>query len=439
MLKRACCILFAVLVAVTCSQSAPNAEPDSNHQDKIRGMLEGMKTRSQFSKHVDDYRARIRALLREEDVPFLNEQLLAHRYFRTRTFIVHQLILFRASSSVQPLITVMERDEHPSPSEAAAYALGLIGLPEAEPALVAAMRSSQRLNTRLRAAEALNRFNSSTASQAIVELSKTETDPNMRRLLQFLVENPGYRCTRRPKYTPGQVAFGYLNGTRYAVYVPRAYVAGLKHRLLVSVHGSDGNATRYMDTVRKDAEAHHAVALAPFFDRANFYVFGSLEASHGGPRPDLRLIEIIEEVQRSLDVDDRILLFGHSQGGGFVSRFALAHPDLVARAAICGAGTPVRNDPDVPFPNGTKLCPETHPDLKALDFTALARLPVAIVVGSRDKQRHPVNLSLYNEIRECAARHSLKDQSQYLVVENGGHNGASNWRPAREFLLGPTP
>jgi pimeloyl-ACP methyl ester carboxylesterase len=132
-------------------------------------------------------------------------------------------------------------------------------------------------------------------------------------------------------------------------------------------------------------------------------------------------------------------LFGHSQGGQFVHRFVLAHPEVVARAAACASGNYVHPDPETVFPWGTKANPFT-PDLGDLDFGRLVQSRLAIIIGTADlERRRDEALRFLNEVRQYGPVHNLSSHVESFTVPDGPHSGKSNYPTASRFLFRELP
>lgn len=160
-------------------------------------------------------------------------------------------------------------------------------------------------------------------------------------------------------------------------------------RVLVSVHGSDGSAEKYMDipVSKGDDDRYDLIIVAPQFPTSknapnsdmNGLKFDSYHSSSHRWLHTLlhcHLPGIL--LDRELVVDTRkVYLFGHSRGGQFVHTYMLKHhSEDVLRAAICGAGLLRRGDHE-DFRNMGRLGYEKR-------LSALVRANVAFIVGTSD-------------------------------------------------------
>jgi len=334
------------------------------------------------------------------------------------------------------LRTVLLHDDAKGVRAQAAWALGRAGKSRAAIAdLNHAMQSDPEVCVRKGAAEALRTMLGPDAVPLFESALAFEEEPGVRLTLQWFLD-VDFQKTRAPEVVPGQATYGSYAGTLYVLYVPTAYRRTRKAKLLVSVHGTDGTPEAYADLWRADAERFGLVVLAPFFDATTFPNYDLLNIGLDTLRSDRRLLDIIRAVARRVNIDrSRFWLFGHSKGGQFVTRFVLAHPDRIARAAACGSGNYVMPNPGTLFPVGTK----PHPfalDLTPLDFARLVEIPLAVVVGDRDlDRRKDAAHSFIQAVRAYAERHRVPCNVEFFSVHEGGHSGTSNYPTASMFLF----
>ena len=371
-----------------------------------------------------------------EDLPALEQAALEHRTSHARRLAAEVIGEIGAESSVVALCTTLERDRSDQVRRAAAYALGVLGSKDAAPALRRAMTSDKAANNRKRAAASLSRILGSKAKPDLQNALETEDDATVRTALEWLIDRPPRR-TLLPRPTAGAAVSGVCKGTRYRLYTPKQYDRTKDWPVLVSVHGTDGRPEKYLDMCRRDADKHGVVVIAPWFDFPTYDHYGTWSMRHlGMPRADLMLLDIITDVGKKLRIQaDRVMLYGHSQGGQFVHRFVLAHPQRVARAAAAAPGGIVLPDPKKGFPNGTAANPRL-PDLAPLDYAALVQMEMAVIVGAEDDQAHlDMAKRLATAAEGYAKRHGLPCRVQHMVVPKHGHGGRNNYRRAGSRFL----
>lgn len=401
------------------------------HGQEVReqvALLVGRATR-------DAAAARLKEIAVQDDLPVLCEALdrTNPRVQQTMAWVMAYL---KWEASVVALGQCLAGAGDAGVRGAAAWALGEIGSAEAVTVLRAALAGDADVGVRTRAGEALNKIGTPTALGAIQESSVADRSHVVRDEMTLVRENPGYRRTSQPDLRAGQVSVGYLAGTRYLVYVPRSYQPRKRTSLLIAVHGTGGTAEAYEAICHQEAERLGLILLAPHFDYGQYPDFGAFNLGLRFNRADLRLLEIVDDLSRSLNFDrNRLLLFGHSQGGWFVQRFVLAHPQRVARAAACGVGGGVVPDAGAVFPVGTGPS-DWAPDLKDLDFGKLVQARLAIVLGSKETVgQQTAAQDFVDTAQDYARTHSLQSNVVFIPVPEGGHAGESNFPAASKFLF----
>lgn len=432
-------VVLSFIVCLVCgldppSKSGPVASQPADHRAVIRAAFERInKTPSYFSE-MDALKDEITPA----DLPLLHAELSSGRGPSRRAAA---WILAHSSSpeSVDPLRKALADDQDPVVRWEAAHTLGYIGAKAAEADLIRALQSDPSYEVRARAAEGLNMVGTRGALAAIRKAANVEQDGSVKGTLNFLLGNPRYRQHRRAPRRPGEVTEGYYKGTRYLIYTARGKLPETNRRWLVSVHGTWGSPESYINRTKTDADRHHLMVLAPHFDYGQYSWFGVFNLRRGKVRPDLRILEIIDDVSRGDAVDPRLLLFGFSEGGEFVRRFVLAHPDRVERAAAAGAGLVLRPDPATPFPTGT-AANRLAPDLGELDFGQLVQTPLAMVLGTKDERVPQSKLEEFMEaVRRYAKEKGLTCRVEFLPVPESGHSLTKTWPAAREFLFPAKP
>lgn len=178
----------------------------------------------------------------------------------------------------------------------------------------------------------------------------------------------------------------------YCLYVPRDIDTSRPHPLVVTVHGTERNATGYRDGFAALADAHQCIVLAPLFPAAigdpddvdNYKLI-----DYRGIRFDRLLLEMIAEAALRWPIAaDTFYLHGFSGGGQFALRFLYLHPDRLAAVSIGAPGRVTLLDPGADWPQGTADLPgrfgtEVRPD-------ALSTVPVQLLIGELDNQPHPL-------------------------------------------------
>lgn len=410
------------------SRRPATASAPADHQAAIRAMIDRMNKASPYWPEM----FMLRDLVRPEDLPILHEELL-HGQAHSRRASAWVLAHVYSPDSVEPLRQALRTDKNVVVRWEAAHTLGYIRAFAAEEDLIRALMSDPNTHVRLRAADALNMLKTTAALRALREAEATDSDPGVRAALKVVRANIGFKRHQVARLKPGQITEGYHKGTRYVVYMPQSLPPRAKRRWLVVQHGTWGSPESYVQLARADAEKHQVMVIGMHLDYGQYSWFGTLNLRNGKPRPDLRLFEIIDALSRGVSSDERLLLFGHSEGGALVATMVLTHPDRVARAAACATSTCFDPYSYQPFPLGMGVCP-LAPDLGPLDFSRLVQTPLALVSGTND----PVNKAQQRflaVIQQYAREHKLESRAVFIPVPNAGHSGSANWGKAREFLF----
>jgi pimeloyl-ACP methyl ester carboxylesterase len=172
----------------------------------------------------------------------------------------------------------------------------------------------------------------------------------------------------------------------YCLYVPPLAPAGPPPDLVVTMHGTGRDFVGYRDAFSEFGRWNNCIILAPLFpvgalgdgNRDGFKYI-----REGDIRYDRALIAIVDEVaERYALPSRRFALFGYSGGGHFTHRFLMLHPDRLWAACIGAPGSVTLLDPTRDWWVGTRNTEALFGI--AVDPTALARVPVQMVVGAAD-------------------------------------------------------
>lgn len=187
-----------------------------------------------------------------------------------------------------------------------------------------------------------------------------------------------------------------------------------RHPVVLVVPNNTGYATTDPEVIRASAtcelqrrsslaESLGCPLLIPLFPRPgkgeeNLYLHALsrealLNATNEWKRVDLQLLAMIKDAQTRLQaggmtISEKVLLFGFSASGSFVSRFAMLHPEgVLAVACVSPGGWPIA--PLAEF-DGEKLSyPVGIADLEQLsgskvDWKAIKAVPWFFALGDRD-------------------------------------------------------
>jgi len=168
---------------------------------------------------------------------------------------------------------------------------------------------------------------------------------------------------------------------QYLLYVPGS--GGRGAPLFIDVHGFSRNVEEHAALLAPYAEKYGVVLVSPFFDREGHDDYQRLGRLGHGRRADLALDAILQEVLSLTGASTgKFYLFGFSGGAQFAHRYALAHPERLAGAAVAAPGWYTFPDRETPYPYGLGPCAEL-PDVR-FDPDAFLRVPITVFVGEAD-------------------------------------------------------
>ena len=172
----------------------------------------------------------------------------------------------------------------------------------------------------------------------------------------------------------------------YYLYRPTGSLEGAP--VLVAVHGISRNAREQAEAFADYAERYGVVVVAPLFPAERYPRYQQLGLSRHAvfPRPDLALDAILAEVNELTGARvQKFYLFGHSGGGQFAHRYAMAHPERVLAVAMGAPGWFTYPDRAQSFPMGIRK--QSTAGLIRLRASRFLQIPMAVFVGSRDRRR----------------------------------------------------
>ncbi|EOD64163.1 alpha/beta fold hydrolase [Amycolatopsis vancoresmycina] len=267
----------------------------------------------------------------------------------------------------------------------------------------------------------------------------------MIRVADLPVAHPGRRLLT--KRTPFFAAPGEQRCS-YCAYVPTSWTPDAELPVLVAVHGTGRSVGELREGLIPFAERHRVIVVTPLFpvgidDPDDVHGYKLVDAN--GIRFDVVLLDILEQVRfRWTARVGKVLLCGHSGGGQFAHRFLYLHPDRVAAVAVGAPGGVTLLDDSLAWPEGIT---DTRRRFGiTVDPTAVARVPVLLVIGGDDDGRadlaamgdhgrsRPEQL---DRLAATLARHGTAVRR--VVVPGVGHSAAGTRPPVVEFFSGLLP
>jgi len=279
------------------------------------------------------------------------------------------------------------------------------------------------------------------------------------RMPKSVTANPGQKLPARPRI--GYRMCQQWPGANYFVALPDTVNENTP--VLVTVHGISCNARKHVRTFSRYCNRLGWAVVAPLFSPNIFPKYQQLGVARkgGGPRSDFALNAVLNEVTLATSIrTDRIFMFGYSGGGQFVHRYAMAHPERVRSAVLGASGWYTFPDPDTRYPRG--LGADSRLGGFGLSAEKVLRIPMAVIVGSKDRERDDaLNKSPRIDrqqgltrsargqhwvaaMRAAASRRGLDTRYEFRELEGCGHSfskcvriGGMD-RHAIEFLIDST-
>ncbi|MFQ5625061.1 MAG: ATP-binding cassette domain-containing protein [Methyloligellaceae bacterium] len=209
----------------------------------------------------------------------------------------------------------------------------------------------------------------------------------------------------------------------YLLYVPESVNRNLP--VLVTVHGISCNEEEHIDAFSRYAERFGFIVVAPVFSADDFRGYQRFGHSKRNPgqRSDLALLGIMDDVAKQTGHDTRrFLLYGHSGGGQFAHRFAMAYPDRVISVAVSAPGWFTFPSRRTPFPRGLNL-EKTGLDLE-FDSDRFLRVPMAVCVGEADNKRDSaLNTSANIDSQQGKTRHERGQRWVHAMRRQARNSG----------------
>lgn len=175
----------------------------------------------------------------------------------------------------------------------------------------------------------------------------------------------------------------------FGLYVPRLSSAEELENatMLVSVHGTLREQSRYRDFFAEFAEYNNCIVLAPLFP-CNIFGDGKMTGYKYIVENDVRydevLIAMVDEARAFLNVkESKFLLFGFSGGGQFAHRFALLQPERLKAVSIGAPGSVTDPLSKRSYWVGTSDFEERFG--RPLQTEAFKGLPIHLAIGAEDK------------------------------------------------------
>ncbi|KAI0381663.1 alpha/beta-hydrolase [Hypomontagnella monticulosa] len=251
----------------------------------------------------------------------------------------------------------------------------------------------------------------------------------------------------------------------YALYIPESHYnanpatnpAGDKLPLLVYIHGTSRNTAAMFGDLVPFADSVPCAVIAPIFPAGlngpnDLDSFKELKTD--SLRSDLSLLNILDEVAYrwpGLETS-KVFMMGFSGGGQFAHRFMYLYPERLNAISIGAPGRPTFLDETQDWPVGIADVDKVFG--KTVSTTAIAKLPIQLVVGGNDTEIHgspefwewekevlgggglpPMNETRLESIKELRASwEEVGIKTQFDIVLGVAHNETGVRKTVLGFL-----
>lgn len=360
------------------------------HQLAVRSLLERLRSKDEAT--VVELALQLQQLTEAGDLPLLLEALKESGGLDEMRITLIELLGMHCRGQEKEVLKALNFEySHGTPEVkiAAVRSAGFVHDDVAIPFLSQVLRGTEELRLRRAAATALSRINTPQAIYAL-ETSKSTYDEDVNRAVTWALRESKGEIDRKAidRELPDgrKLLLNYL-GTLYYLYYPGLRFSDQpKPRILIVVHDERLNPETVFDVWLPVAKKEQIALLAPLFDDFVFPDYGTFNIR--GERSDLRLLQLLQHVSKTADLDAReVYLFGLGAGGDFVHRLHLAHPQLVARSAFFAQSFTMPSD-TILFPLGVKVNPRA-PDVQINPYYFVKSDVAVFLPIQSDQSRQP--------------------------------------------------
>jgi pimeloyl-ACP methyl ester carboxylesterase len=221
----------------------------------------------------------------------------------------------------------------------------------------------------------------------------------------------------------------------YLLIYPESYQAGVRHNLLIVLHGHGSDRWQTLDSSVNEFRAARDVAAA----REMLIISPDYRAktSWMGPKAEADLLQILDELKAKLRIG-KVIVSGASMGGSSALTFAALHPELVdGVVSLNGTANHIEyeNFQDAikkSFGGSKADFPLEYKKRSAEYWPEQFRMPVAITASGKDDVVPPGSV-----LRLASAIKKLHHGNALLIYsEPAGHNTSyADSKAAYEFVL----
>lgn len=234
--------------------------------------------------------------------------------------------------------------------------------------------------------------------------------------------------------------------------------------ILITLHGTERNASDYRDALIEEANLKNFIVIAPEFSETNFptgdgYNLGNVFVD--GDNPSLTTLNPISEWTFSIieplfsnfksKINNQVpkyQLFGHSAGAQFAHRLLLFVPNVNVEKAVFSAAGWYTFPNDVVFPYGL-----SNSTIENNNLSAYFERPILVQVGANDNNPNAAGLR-HNEFADAQGFHRLERATnfynfceqraedlnhnfnwEFQIIENTGHDFVKASENAVNFIF----
>ncbi|MEI6165662.1 MAG: alpha/beta fold hydrolase [bacterium] len=175
---------------------------------------------------------------------------------------------------------------------------------------------------------------------------------------------------------------------KYNLILPPRFQAGVKHDVLIALHGHGSDRMQFVKDVFPEARAARKTAS----EKSMIYVTPDYRGNTSwmGPKAEADVVQIIGELKKKYKTG-RIFICGASMGGSSCLTFTALHPELIdGVASMNGTANHMEYDNFQSYIKesfgGSKTdIPEEYKKRSAELWPEKFKMPVGITVGGQDK------------------------------------------------------
>ncbi len=243
---------------------------------------------------------------------------------------------------------------------------------------------------------------------------------------------------REEKFKIEEVTFtADCDGTdqKYNLILPPSFQGGVKHDVLIALHGHGSDRMQFVRDVCPEARAARKTAS----EKSAIYVSPDYRGTTSwmGPKAEADVVQIISELKKKYKTG-RIFICGASMGGAACLTFTALHPDLIdGVASMNGTANHMEYDNfqsyiQESFGGSKTNIPGEYKKRSAELWPEKFKMPVGITVGGKDKSVPP------QSVLRLGAKLKAAKPDNVLVIcrkETGHSTSEEDARAILNFII----